>query len=432
MNELFATVSVWLPGALFMSMLILASAFFSGSETALFYLSREELRRLHSGGASARQAAKLMRQPDQLLTVVLFWNLVINLTYFSISLVTAKRLVEAGAPTMAGAFSILSLLAMILFGEVAPKSLAVLFRRTIAVWASWPLSGAVRVLAPILPVLGATTRGLRRAMWPQLKAEPYLELDDIERAIETSELGTELVQLEQKILGRILHLSEMTAEELMRPRGTYEIYQSPVTVEDIYNHSRMPAYLLIGGEDRDTISSAIPLDEISSLPERDLEAIAEPVTYVPWCATVAESLSQLRSQLISIAVVINEYGESIGVITEDDILDTLLDPESSRAKRLLDREPVRRRKDGKIIAEGVTTLRYLSQWLKIDFEPDEDRLLTIVALMHESLERFPEVGDESIWEGLHFRVIKEGGPGEPILVEVAKYEPATDDESNSS
>lgn len=432
MNELFVTFPIWIFGALVMSVLILASGFFSGSETALFYLSREELRRLQAGGAGAKLAAKLMRNPDRLLTVVLFWNLMINLSYFAVSLVTAKRLVDANAPTTAGLLSFISLLAMILFGEVAPKSLAVMFRRSIAVWASWPLAIAVRILEPILPILGATTRGLQRAMWPDLKPEPYLELDDIEKAIESSELDNELIQLEQKILGRILHLSEMTAEEIMRPRGSYEVFLPPVSLAQFKSQSRANSYFFLGDDNSDVVTRAIPLAEVSSLPAEKIESLAEPVTYVPWCATVAETLARLRSSMISVAAVVNEYGETIGVITEGDILDTLFNPDSSRARRLLDREPIHELPNGQVIAEGVTTLRYLSQWLDIDYEPDEDGLHTIVALMHEDLERFPVNDDVSIWEGYQFRVVKSGEPGEPIQVEVVELPPDEFNENEQS
>lgn len=418
MNELLETFPIWGLGALIMSGLIFISGFFSGSETALFYLSREELRRLQAGGPGARLAAELMRNPDRLLTVVLFWNLLINLSYFAVSLMTAKRLIEADATTTAGGLSIVSLFVMILCGEVAPKSVSVILRRTIAVWASYPLAIAVWLLDPILPLLGATTRGLQRAMWPNLKPEPYLDLDDIEKAIESSDLGNDLIQLEQKILGRILYLSEMTAEEIMRPRGSYEVCLPPLTRKEFRSYSGTSSYLFMGDDDRDTVTKAIPLAEISSLPEQHLESLAEPVAYVPWCATVAETLANLRTSMISVAAVINEYGETIGVVTEGDILDTLLDPESSRARRLLDREPIREMEDGKVIAEGVTTLRFLSQWLEIDYEPDEDGLHTIVALMHDDLERFPQVGDETLWEGYRFRVVESGTPGDPIQVEV--------------
>lgn len=425
MNSLLETLPIWLPGVLTMAALILVSAFFSGSETALFYLSREELRRLQTGGAGARLAAQLMRNPERLLTVVLFWNLVINLAYFAVGLVTVKRLLTAEATTLAGVLSVLSLLLMILCGEVIPKSLAVILRRQIAAWVSVPLSLAIRLLDPILPILNSTTRGLRRMIWPNLVPEPYLELDDIEKAIESTEVGTELIQLEQQILGRILELSEMTAEEVMRPRGTYTVVAPPLKDEHLAQRIGTCPYLFVAEEDLDTITRAIPLAELSVWVPDQLESLSEPVLYVPWCTPVAESLSRLRAKGINVAVVINEYGETIGVLTEDDIIDTFVNPESSRGRRLLDREPIRELPDGRILVEGVTTLRYLAQWLEVDYDPSDEAQLTVVALMHDDLERFPLIGDESIWEGFRFRVVQAGGPGESIQVEILKDDSQT-------
>lgn len=423
MSEFLDSAAIWLPGVISMAVLSIVSGFFSGSETALFYLSRDDLRRMQTGRVGERLAASLMRNPDRLLTAVLFWNLVVNLSFFAVSLVTAKRLMDAGQPAAAGLLSFLSLAAIILLGEVAPKSLAVVFRRQVAVLAGLPLSLALRTVDPILPILGATTLGLRRMFWPGLRLEPYLDVDDIERAVETTQLGVELVQLEQQILGRILDMSGMTAEELMRPRGTCHVLQPPVHLDQIRTRGTVPEYILIAGEDGDTITKALALYDLNVLPERHLESISEDVAYVPWCATVAETLARLRNRLLSVAAVVNEYGETIGIVTEDDILDTLLNPQSSRGKRLLEREPVVHRGDG-WIADGLTTLRYLASRLGFDYEPGEDGLLTVVGLMHDELERFPEVGDECLWEGFRLTVIKAGGPGAAIQVSIHPVETA--------
>src|SRR5690606_994903 len=111
-----------------------ASAFFSGSETALFYLSRDELRTLQTGRSRERLVATLLRDPDRLLTAVLFWNLIINLSYFAVSVVLTRRLMADGRTALAGLWSAATVVTLIIGGEVLPKSLAVVFHRSIAVW----------------------------------------------------------------------------------------------------------------------------------------------------------------------------------------------------------------------------------------------------------------------------------------------------------
>ena len=293
-----------------------------------------------------------------------------------------------------------------------------MFARPAAAWASLPLTIAARILDPVLPLLAAATAALRRIFWPQLKLEPYLEVEDIERAVETSQLGVELVRLEQQILSRILELSDMTVEEIMRPRGSYHVWKPPVHLDDLKARGAVPEVVLIAGADQDTVAQAISLYELNFLPAKHLESVAEHVAYVPWCATVSDTLSKLRSSLVSVASVVNEYGETVGIVTEDDILDTILNPQSSRGKRVFEREPVVVDQEGRILADGLTTLRHLAGQLNVNYQVEEVAPVTVAALLHDELERFPRVGDECRWQGFRFEVVQAGQPGEAIQVRV--------------
>ncbi|SFI34009.1 CNNM domain-containing protein [Planctomicrobium piriforme] len=429
MIRLLETTAVWLPGVLAMCLLNVASCFFSAAETAMFSLSREDLRRMQTGLPGERRVAGLMRDPDRLLTVVLFWNLIINLLYFAVSLVTARRFVSTGQPGAAAALAIIGFIGLVCFGEVAPKCLAVLMSRRIAVLSVFPVMVATRILDPALPLLGVTTAAMRRVLWPDLKLEPYLDVVDIERAVETSELGVELARLEQQMLGRILELSDMTVEEVMRPRGAYLVWQPPIQLAQLRQTVPSPELILVAGDDRDTVAKALLLKDLNTLPVKNLESLADPVVYVPWCATVADTLAALRAGLISVACVVNEYGETVGVITEDDILDTLLNPQSSRGQRLLRREPVFQSSDGRLLADGLTTLRHLAEKMDVDYDAlDDDTPVTIAALLHSELERFPVVGDECQWAGLKIRVETAGEPGDDIQVSVEKLPDNSDDD----
>jgi len=114
--------------------------------------------------------------------------------------------------------------------------------------------------------------------------------------------------------------------------------------------------VLIADDDGDTVVKAIALTELSHLPDQNLESIADDVVFVPWCGSVAATLTQLRRKLVSVASVVNEYGETVGIITEGDILDSLLNPESSRTQRLLDRDPIVKIRAGYLV-DGLSTLR---------------------------------------------------------------------------
>ena len=126
-----------------MACLLVGSGFFSASETALFFLSTDEVQAFQkSDRHSEHIVVALLKQPDRLLTAVLFWNLLINLTFFACGVVISGQLVESGHGAVAGVFGVLSLSLMIIFGEVVPKSGAVMFRQPLARLVSFPLAFA--------------------------------------------------------------------------------------------------------------------------------------------------------------------------------------------------------------------------------------------------------------------------------------------------
>lgn len=411
MKEFIEAAPLWWPGMLAMGCLILASGFFSASETAFFYLTRDQIRNFSNGKPRQRMVAALLGAPDRLLTAVLFWNLIINLSYFAISVVVAHRLSAAGQNAAAGAYGLLSLFGIILFGEVGPKSAAVAFRLQLAPLASWPLAFAVRALDPIIPSLGRLAKTLRRTFWPDIKLEPYLRPEDLEQAVEMSSNTTGSVTFERNILHNILDLSEIKAEEVMRPRGLFAAVKSPATLQRLDGELTELDFVVVQDED-EVITKSIALGSFSQLTDTELDSAAENVAHVPWCASLAYVLQLMRDQFCSVVVVVNEYGDSVGIVTYEDAIDTIILPDASRTKRVLGREPVLEVDEGRYHVDGITTLRYLGKKLDSEFDPGPDNLLTVAGLLHEQLERIPVVGDECISHGHVFRVIsvnKKGG-----------------------
>jgi CBS domain containing-hemolysin-like protein len=407
-----AVIALW-PAIAAMVGLVAASGFFSASETALFYLSHDELRAMRGGNTRERAVAALLSDPDRLLTGVLFWNLVINLTYFSVSVVVAHDLHMAGQSAVAaGVFSLLSLMLIILFGEVLPKSLAVVLRRTLATLVVWPLSTAVRTIDPLTPTLNQLTRVARRTFWPHVTREPFLETDDLERAIDNSQLTAEVIRHERQVLHNILDLSEIVAEEVMRPRGTYPALPAPVRLADLGGKVPPSGYIAVQARDSEEIESVIPLGRFTAVSDDPLDAAAESIVHVPWCANLADTLQLLRNRLLSVASVVNEYGETVGIVTYEDIVDTILAHQPSRARRLLSREPVQEVQPGRFRADGITTLRHLCRRLELQFTSTSDGLVTVAGLLHEQLEHLPQVGDRCIWRGFEFEVTETKQRGE--------------------
>lgn len=132
-----------------MGVLACVSALCSASEAALFSLNGRQRRKLASD-RRGRTAILLLEDPDRLLTAVLFWNLIVNLAYFAVASMISLRLERSGSSAAAAAMAFGSLLVLILFGEMLPKSVGVLMPGPLAGLLAVPLSGLVRLLAPRL------------------------------------------------------------------------------------------------------------------------------------------------------------------------------------------------------------------------------------------------------------------------------------------
>jgi putative hemolysin len=386
-----------------MGVLACVSALCSASEAALFSLNGRQRRKLASD-RRGRTAILLLEDPDRLLTAVLFWNLIVNLAYFAVASMISLRLERSGSSAAAAAMAFGSLLVLILFGEMLPKSVGVLMPGPLAGLLAVPLSGLVRLLAPVLPALRTANLLSRRLFCPRFKAEPHLRIGDLERAVELSTQNAALLAQEQLVLQNIVALSEIRVDELMRPRNSCRTFRPPVVLADLKGQMPSSGYLLVTEPDSEEIAKAIPLKSLSRVPSEHLEDHAEAVVYVPWCTTVADALEVMFRGPWRVAAVINEYGETIGILTEDDVLDTIFSKASSRVERILSRQPLRQVGPDRWHVDGMTGLRRLRRQFTLDGPPC--RSVTVAGVIQEILDRLPAEGDECTWGPFHFRVLR--------------------------
>ncbi len=401
------------PWLLAMLMLLVGSAFFSASEAALFYLSHRERRALANGNTAEQIAAALLQQPDRLLTTVLFCNLMINVAYFALSSIVALRLQSQGRLAEAGGLTVGALLGIILLGEMLPKNIAVLRSRFLAPLVAVPMAVAVRVLHPVIPLLRFVTLMSRRLILPRFQPEPYLALGDLERAVSMSTSDAVLLRHEEAVLQNILSLSDLRVDELMTPRTQTRTFRPPVSLSDLNGEIPPGGYLLVSEPDTDEVALAVPLTHLHHLPEERLERYAEEVVYVPWSAPVAAAMEEMLRRDRRVTVVVNEHGETIGVLTFDDILDTIFAEDASRSLRLLNRSPIEEVEPGVYHVLGITSLRRLAKYFQLD--RPELNSITVAGLVQELMQRLPEVGDECDWNGFHLKVIESLHRGQIVV-----------------
>ena len=410
----FLQLSPWL---MTMVILMACSGFFSASEAALFYLPARERRDMLRGSLAEKAAASLLTDPDRLLSAVLFWNLVINITYFAIASICAIRLDKDPlvSQTAAVTFAMVAWLAIIFCSEMLPKSVAVLTPRDLATLVGYPLSLAVRLVDPLMPLLQSANLISQRLIWPSFEPEPFMNVSDLERAIEHSGNDASLIKQEQAVLQNIVQLSTIRVEEWMRPRTRFVSYRPPVKLSDLHGEIPASGYVLVTEPDSEEISKAIRLDNQYQLDEDHLERFAEPVLYLPWCATVADALEKMSHRDREVTVVVNEFGDTIGILTIEDILETVFVYSPSRSERLLDLQPLEQLSDDTWRVAGIMSLRQLARRLEVEIPRTIS--VTVGGAIQESKQRLAEVGDECSWGPFQFHVVEVVQRG-TMLVEV--------------
>jgi len=399
-----------------MLLLAAASAFFSCSEAALFSLQSDDRRALKSGAKTGQAALGLLDLPDRLLTAILFWNLIINVVYFALASIISIQLERQGQRTEAGLAALIALLAIILLSEMIPKTFGVLMPRAFAQMVSLPLAVAVRVLDPIAPLFTTINQAVRRVFFPNFQAEPYLALRDLEQAITVSTADEELAALERLALQNIVLLADQRADELMRPRKQYQSFSPPVNLEDLGGRPTRSGYVLVTEADSDEITGAIALNYLPTVPRHHLEKFAQPVIYVPWCATAAAVFDELQSQQQEVAAIVNELGETIGIVTLEDLLQNVFADQGSRSARLLSTSPIEKLGDNLWQVTGMATLRRLGREFHISLPPMKST--TVAGVVQELLHRLPVAGDEIVWELFSMRVVT-AEPQEKMLVHLS-------------
>jgi CBS domain containing-hemolysin-like protein len=404
-----------LPWLIAMVFLIGCSGFFSASEAALFSLRLRDRELLASGGSSQQMAARLLSDPDRLLGAILFWNLVVNMIYFAIVSVISLRLERDPAigHIYPAVFAAISLLTIIFFSEMLPKSVGVLINRRLAGLMGAPLALTVRVLDPMMPTLRLVNLLSRRLIWPGFKREPYLEVSDLERAIALSTSDAKLVAQEQTALRNIVLLSDIRVDEWMRPRTQFLTFRPPVSLADLNGQMTPSGYMLITEPDSEEVESAIHLKELFDVPRVRLEHYAEPVFYVPWCATVADALQEMQRRNRQVAAVVNEYGETCGILTFEDILDTVFNYSPSRSRMLLDQKPIHDLGPDMWLVAGVTPLRRLSRYLNLALPVSKN--VTVGGVIQERLGKLVEEDDVCDWGPFRMKVLEAPQRGHMLI-----------------
>ncbi|MBN1943523.1 MAG: HlyC/CorC family transporter [Phycisphaerae bacterium] len=390
-----------------MAICLLASAFFSGSETALFTLTPAQRHEMRSSRHwPSRLAARLAGRPRTLLNTLLLGNMLVNIAFSAMAAVFALELESAGrAVWLVGTASVLPLLAVLLLGEVTPKLLALTVARRWAVISALPIDLLRRLFLPVLWLLDrGVVEPCTRILAP--RSDPAATDITAEELAGLMRLGARRGVLDHDVsdmLREIIELTDVTAGDIMVPRVdvvAYDVAKSPAGLIELFRETgfrKIPVYR----DNLDDVLGVVHAKRLLLHPETPLERLVRPVSFLPEAANLEKVLAQFRKTRRQMAVVVDEYGGTAGLITLEDVLEEIVGdiPDYREAPA---RPPVQKLSPTQYLVSGDLSIR---DWAEaFGLAPVRGRVSTIGGLAAALLNRIPREGDSAVYHNLRLTV----------------------------
>jgi len=421
-NTLFAVLAV----------LLLSSAFFSASETAMMAINRYRLRHAaESGVRGAMRAQALLDQTDKLLGVILLGNNLVNAASGTLSAVLAIRLFGDGEIVLFVATLLLTFLILV-FSEVTPKVIGAAFPERVAYPATLLLTPLLKLVYPVVWFVNLFVQGILRLLrirQPTPGQGNSLGLAELRTIV--LESSGRMPREHHRILMNLLELEDITVDDVMTPRNQIEAIDIEDDPEKLRqqistsHHTRLVVHAgssdnLLGVLHVRRVLHALTGDELD--PDTLKENLEAPY-FVPAGTPLFTQLRNFQSSRRRLALVVDEYGELQGLVTLEDLLEEMVGEFTTQAPS--DMGYLRREADGSWLAEGTVLLRHLNRKLGLSLSLDGPK--TLNGLLLEQFEDIPEVGVSLKLGNVPVEIVQT----QDRAVKMARIYPPTPDEVSS-
>lgn len=387
-------------GTLFVALVIIlvCSGFFSFSETSMMALSRHRLNHLvRKGNKSARLTARLLTQTDALLGAILFGNTLLNAAAASLAGIIVLRLFGHGNDTALLAGTLAITFAILIFSEIMPKVVAVSYPERVALLSSYPLSFLVKLFYPVVSVATAIVRyGLWALRIKVLTDSSRQKVSLEEVRMMVLEAENFLPHKHQKMLLNLVDLERIAVNDVMVPRNQIEaldLNADPSVLREqlaTCHHTLLP----VCEGALDNIVGILHVRRALGLLQRerlDAEALRELLYepyFIPSDTALLSQLQYFQERQIRMGLVVDEYGELLGIVTLENILEEIVGDFTTQSPVQTGR--FLRQEDGSLLVEGSTPLRDLNRKMGMHFPLDGAKTLNGLILGH--LQDIPEAG----------------------------------------
>ncbi len=391
--------------------LLIFSAFFSGSETSLTAASKTRMYTLEQQGS--RRAAlvnRLFADKEHLIGAILLGNNLVNI--LASALATSVLIGLFGDAGVAYATLGMTLMVLI-FAEVLPKTYAIHNADRVALAIAPVMRPVVVVLGPVTVAVRAIVRGTLRlfGIEDDLSFDSDHSEAELRGAIDLHAGGSEEVRHERDMLRSILDLADVAVEEIMTHRRnvvTVDADQPPERiVQEVLDspYTRLPLWRgtkdnVIGVLHAKALLRAVQ-GEGGGLEKLDIDAIASEPWFIPETTDLLSQLQAFRSRHEHFAIVVDEYGELLGIVTLEDILEEIVGEIADEHD--VEVEGVSQIEDGACVVEGGVTIRDLNRMF--EWRLPDDEAATVAGLVLHEARRIPDVGQVFVFHGFRFEIL---------------------------
>jgi Mg2+/Co2+ transporter CorB len=388
-----------------------ASAFFSGSETALTAVSRPMMHQMEQEGSRpARMVNQLLSRRERLLGALLLGNNLVNILASSLATgVLVGLFGDAGIVYATIGMTVL----VVLFGEVLPKTYAIYHANRVALLVALPVRIVVAVLAPPVRAIEVVVRGVFRLFGASYAASvsPEAAMMELRGAIEVH-AGEEEVREERRMLRSILELADVEVGQVMTHRRNLVTIDSGLPVEEVFDQVVASPYtrLPLWRDDPDNIVGVLHVKDVLRAVQGaeegtegiDVVDLAADPWFIPDSTTLQEQLQAFRQRREHFALVVDEYGSLMGVVTLEDILEEIVGDIADEHDVAV--AGVRPQSDGTYIIDGAVPIRDLNR--EFEWRLPDAEAATIAGLVLHEARRIPEVGQVFRFYGLRIEIAR--------------------------
>lgn len=412
MSSLFITLAI----------LLLLSAFFSGSETGLMSLNRYRMRHLaDKGHKGAKLAEKLLSRTDVLLSLILICNNLVNIAASAIATMIGMQLSgEAGVAIATGLLTFV----MLVFSEILPKTIAALYPEKVGFTVSYILMPLQKLLMPLVFFMNLIINGLMKLFRIRKSEKSGLSAEELRGVV--LEAGKFIPTAHQEMLVSILDMEKVTVDDIMVPRNDI----GSIDIDDDWKSimrqltGAAHAHVVIYKSDMDKnllgmlrVREAFRLMlERNEFTKEQLIRAVDEIYFIPEGTPLNTQLMNFKNNKKRIGLVVDEYGDIKGLITLEDILEEIVGEFTTSTAPSLEEE-VKPQSDGSVLIEGSANLRDLNKLFDWNLPLDEAR--TFNGLILEHLEKIPDEDTQFTLLNLKVTVLEVSDN----MVKLARVEP---------